>query len=76
MLDAAQIQDQQPRPLSRRGRRPGSKVRFVGLVRDAQSLGVSVSHLWRCLSGSRSSPLLVAKYTQLKASQSQPPAVS
>jgi len=45
------------------------KVRFPGIVADARALEVRYEHLWRCLTGRRSSPPLLARYQQLKERQ-------
>lgn len=53
--------------------RPGKvnrEVRFVGIGRDADSLGVSRIHLYLVLSGQRRSRRLLSRYTQLKGQRS------
>jgi hypothetical protein len=44
-----------------------TKARNIGLMQDAASLGVSPSHLWRCIKGERKSRRLMAAYRQLKS---------
>jgi hypothetical protein len=43
-------------------------IRFKGIVRDAEILGVSRIHLYRVLTGERRSPLL-ARYRDLQRSK-------
>jgi hypothetical protein len=51
------------------GRPRGSKTRFQGIVADARILEKSPAHLWRVLTGSRSSKSLSQKYKALKVRQ-------
>jgi hypothetical protein len=47
-----------------------SPPRFIGIGAAAKALGVTRTHLWRCLVGERSSPGLLRRYAELKT-QSQ-----
>lgn len=42
------------------------RVKYVGIVADARSLGVRREHLWQVLTGRRRSKSLLARYRQLK----------
>lgn len=42
------------------------RVKYVGIVADAATLGVRREHLWMVLQGQRTSHRLLARYRQLK----------
>lgn len=44
---------------------PGQRVRFKGIGRDANQLGVTREHLWRVLTARRESKSLLARYKVL-----------
>jgi DNA-binding phage protein len=43
------------------------RIRFVGIVANAEKLGVTRIHLYRVLTGERRSPDLLKRYRALKA---------
>ena len=53
----------------KRGR--GRPSRWPGICRDAETLGVTRTSLWRALSGHWELPKLVARYEALKESQAR-----
>ena len=54
-----------------KGRPYGSGTRWPGIVNDARTLGVSLSHLRFCLLGKRISNSLLERYWALKAEQGE-----
>ena len=50
------------------------RVQFVGICADAVKLGVSREHLYRVLTGQRTSQSLLKRYRELKGKGDQPPA--
>lgn len=51
---------------ARKGR---NKVRFPGIIADAEALGTHRMHLYQVLAKKRTSHCLMARYRELKASQ-------
>jgi hypothetical protein len=50
----------------KRGWKPSGICRYPAITTDAGALGVSTSHLWKCLAGQRQSISLLARYTELE----------
>lgn len=50
----------------RNGNPEKGRVRFPGIIEDAQVLGVDRTHLYRVLTGQRPSKRLLAAYKNLK----------
>ena len=46
--------------------KPSRQVRFPGITKDAQRLGVRREHLWMVLNGDRKSASLLKRYQKLK----------
>ena len=47
------------------------KPQFLGIVKDAEILGVDRIHLWKVLTGNRESARLMRRYRELKARQAE-----
>lgn len=55
---------------ARKGRKHGIGIlRYPGIVEDAKTLGTNRTHLWKCLTGMRTSHSLVRRYRELKGAQ-------
>lgn len=52
--------------------KPLREVRFPGIQRHSQHLGVTREHLWQVLMGRRQSRSLIERYTQLLKKEGRP----
>jgi hypothetical protein len=52
---------------------PKRQVQFFGICADAKALGVSREHLYRVLTGRRTSQSLMKRYLELRSKRDKPP---
>src|SRR4051812_36036379 len=54
-------------------KKPKRQVQFAGICKDAKALGVCREHLYRVLTGKRTSQSLLKRYLELKSKSNKPP---